>query len=229
MSQSFFKKPNHGPLSALSGMGILASENEMSATEQQTKPNEWISEAMALAESWLMYARRNPPSDSRALLLRGELEKHLNDGVSYGICTHFCPACFEDIKHPIKERSVRAHLSAAPTVQEGTEGEVSDQRLALPSGEDIRRLAERFGSFGESDLGDGSYIFTADAGRIVDFARALLSSTPIQGARMLTDGEAESCMEWTLLASEVEAIQRKFASVNRIQLAPTGAEGGQHG
>lgn len=44
-----------------------------------TKEAASVDEAMALAESWLMYARMNPPSDSRGKFLRDELESYLRD------------------------------------------------------------------------------------------------------------------------------------------------------
>jgi hypothetical protein len=48
---------------------------------------------------------------------------------------------------------------------------------------------------------------------------AAIPAAPVVPARLLTEDEAKDCMDWTLLNTEVEAIQRKFCEVNGIPLA----------
>jgi hypothetical protein len=40
--------------------------------------------------------------------------------------------------------------------------------------------------------------------------------------RMLTEEEIKDCMEWTMLRSESEALQRKFAEVNNLKVKEQG-------
>lgn len=118
--------------------------------------------------------------------------------------------------------------AAAPTAQEGTAGEVSDAEAhAIHSMPYVRSCLLQYAH--RSMDAEAAAVVKAIAAQVL----SLVASTPVQGARMLTKEEVTQVVmrHWNKNDNFnddcFDAIQRKFAFVNRIQLAPTNSPLGE--